>query len=111
MHGWIALPTVWYWVFLFAAPALGLAVGAFNRAESQVLLWLFVSCDYTVVVVVIAFAYQYIHEYSHFLGGFPIVPWLILAIPVFVFSLSAIGLPWAISRALCRLRNGAGNRA
>ena len=108
MHGWIALPTVWYWLFLFAAPALGLAVGAFNRAESQVLLWLLVSSEYTVVVILIAFAYQYIHEYSHFLGGFPIVPWLILAVPVLVFSLPATGLPWVVSRALCRLHERRG---
>lgn len=111
MHGWIALPTVWYCVFLVAAPALGIAVGIFNRSESQVFLWLVVSFGYAVAVVIIAFAYQYINEYSQSWSGFPILPWFILVVPVLIFALAAVGLPWVISRALCRLRKRARSRA
>lgn len=103
MHGWISLPAIWYWVFLFVAPVLGLAVGLFNYAKRQVLLWLLVSCGYSVFVVLFAFAYE--HRSHQYQDGYNLFAWSLLVIPVLLFALPATGVPWVVCRTFVSLRN------
>lgn len=82
-------------------------MGLFSHSKRQILLWLLLSCGYSMFVVLFAFCY----EYKPFHGGYNLGAWSLLVIPVLIYAVPAIGIPWFISRALVRYANAPARRA
>ena len=99
MHGWISIPGIWQLALLALAPVVGLAVGAWSaRSKYQIALWFGYTLTYSVLVVLLAFLYE-----SHrFRGQYNLAAWSMLVIPVFVYALPAVGLPWLLARKFVR---------
>jgi hypothetical protein len=97
MHGWISIPETFQLFLLALAPVVGLAVGAAGaRSKHQIALWLGYALTYSVMAVLVAFTYE-----AHGSGGqYNMAAWGVLVIPVFLYALPAVGLPWLLGRSL-----------
>ena len=101
MHGFISLPNAWSLALLSLAPLIGVAAGIWVKPKHPFVLWLIYCACYAATVVWVAFGY----ESTKFPGTYDLQPWAFLVIPVFIFALPAIGLPWAAASALRRAAN------
>jgi hypothetical protein len=100
MHGWISLPVFWQLFLLCVAPLVGVAAGYWLRhSKRQARLWPLVSLAYAFGVVLVAFEYE---QLRHPGFGYEFGPWLIFVVPLFVFALPSVGLPWAAVRHVLR---------
>jgi len=103
MHGWISLPAIWQITLLALAPLIGLSIGVCDaRNKHQWSLWLGYAAAYAISVTLVAFLYE---SHGHLGGGYNLGAWaLMIALPVFIYALPAIGVPWLIARVVARAR-------
>ena len=99
LAAFLLLPS-WRWVFLSVATLLGFVVGSFNTDKNQLLAWFLVSNMYGVLSWLSVLAASAIHGGS----DLDLFGWR-LVIPSVIFSLPAVGIPWAIARSFHVLRN------
>ena len=101
MHGWISIPWTWQLVLLALAPVVGFALGAWGaRSKRQIVLWLGYTLAYSLLAVLVAFLYETHGFAGLYVGHYDMVAWGILVVPVFLYGLPTIGLPWALARRL-----------
>ena len=101
MHGWLALPGIYYVALAIAAPVMG-AVGRLliGPGSRSLLWWLVLSAVHSLSTVGIAFLYQY----SVYPGHYVLNAWLWLLAPTLGVALLAVGAGWVVTGGALRFQ-------
>lgn len=95
------IPWIWQIALLVLAPIVGFAIGTWAaKSKHPIALWFGYTLTYSIFAVLVVFLFI-AHGFGRF---YNMGAWSLQVIPVLLYALPAVGLPWLLARKLVRSR-------